>query len=65
VAKLVIKLINAVADVVNADPDTRGILQVLIQLEEPQPAMDADALCRGLRARRIAFDEARAAVGDD
>ncbi|MDB5050648.1 MAG: glycogen/starch/alpha-glucan phosphorylase [Fibrobacteres bacterium] len=28
VAKLVIKLINAVADVVNADPDTRGILQV-------------------------------------
>jgi starch phosphorylase len=28
-AKLVIKLINAVADVVNADPDSKGILQVL------------------------------------
>jgi starch phosphorylase len=28
-AKLIIKLINAVADVVNADPDTRDLLQVL------------------------------------
>ncbi len=28
-AKLVIKLINAVADVVNSDPDTRDLLQVL------------------------------------